>query len=131
MKITNQYIGFIYRSIVFSGLLSISSCATVFTGTTDIVKFETTPEKARIILDGATECISPCELSIERSISKKNIYIKKEGFESKNFELKTEFNVISILNLGNVLFWGVDALTGSIFKYEPKFYSIELEAKKP
>ena len=44
--------------------------------------------------------------------------------------LDKEFNVVSILNLGNLLGWGIDAATGSVMKYDRKQYNIELKQDK-
>jgi hypothetical protein len=33
---------------------------------------------------------------------------------------------VSILNLGNILGWGIDIVTGAVFKYDRKAYDIEL-----
>jgi hypothetical protein len=33
---------------------------------------------------------------------------------------------VSILNFGNLLGWGIDIVTGAVFKYDRKAYDIEL-----
>ena len=55
--------------------------------------------------------------------------LKLKGYEDRRFILQKEFNVITILNLGNLLGWGIDIVTGSIMKYSTKAYNMDLEQK--
>jgi hypothetical protein len=36
-------------------------------------------------------------------------------------------NPVSVLNLFNLLFWGVDAASGALWKYDPNFYDVKLD----
>jgi len=40
--------------------------------------------------------------------------------------LDKEFNLVSILNLGSLLGWGIDAISGSLMKYDRKAYDLTL-----
>lgn len=110
--------------------ISLTSCATVFTGTSDRITFNSTPEGAKVLDRGIEKCTTPCSQKFSRSLNEKTIEIKKEGYQSKMIELDTKFNAVSVLNFFNLLFWGVDAATGSIKKYDTKVYNVELEPKK-
>ena len=104
-----------------------SSCATLFTGTSDKIYFETDPSKAKVIIGGADKCNTPCTVKVKRSLDGETVMLKKKGYETRMVELDQSFNVVSILNLTNLLGWGIDAASGSIKKYDTKSYNIELE----
>lgn len=53
--------------------------------------------------------------------------LKLEGYEPCTFALRDEFNVVSMLNLGGILGWGVDIATGAVTEYSPASYSMDLE----
>lgn len=114
---------------LFALVLFFSSCATLFTGTKDRINFTSNPEGATIYIDGIEQCKTPCTLNVKRSLGDTDIEIKLEGYETKLITLSKEFNVISVLNLGNLIGWGIDALTGSVMKYDRKAYDIELDNK--
>ena len=40
--------------------------------------------------------------------------------------LDKEFNIVSVISLGNLLGWGIDALSGAVMKYDKKTYDITL-----
>ena len=43
--------------------------------------------------------------------------------------INKSFNAVSVLNLLNILTWGIDAATGAITKPEFKFYQIDFQPK--
>ncbi|GAB2523452.1 hypothetical protein [Spirosoma aerophilum] len=40
------------------------------------------------------------------------------------------FNAVSVLNLFDILSWGIDVATGAVMPCDQKSYSMELEKKK-
>ena len=120
------------QSIISFAVISLlmTSCATVFTGTKDRISFKTTPPGATIFINGVEQCKSPCSVNVSRKISDKDVEIKLDGYETKIITLDKEFNVVSILNLANILFWAIDAVTGAVMKYDKKAYDIELSKNK-
>src|SRR6218665_2985172 len=98
--------------------LSLTSCATIFTGTTDKIEFKSTPAGALVYDRGIEKCTTPCSIAVNRSLSDKSITIKKDGYQDKTIELDRKFNAISILNFFGLIGWGVDAATGSLMKYD-------------
>ena len=113
-------------------LASLSSCATIITGTSDEITFNSIPEGAQVYEKGVEKCTTPCTLTVNRSLSEKLMELRKEGFENKYVSLTTEFNGVSLLNvlLGGVVGLGIDAATGSIRKFDTKVYEVSLESKK-
>ncbi|MFN3795845.1 MAG: hypothetical protein ACK4RX_14410, partial [Chitinophagaceae bacterium] len=63
-------------------------------------------------------------------INDTDVEFKLEGYEARLITLSTEFNVVSILNLGNLLGWGIDAISGAVKKYDRKVYDITLDNNK-
>lgn len=111
--------------------LSTTSCATIITGTKDKITFNTTPEGAKVIHKGIEKCTTPCTAEIPRSLSKQMVTFEKEGFISKEVKLTKTFNPVALVNilLGGVIGLGIDTATGSLTKYSPKEYKVELDQK--
>lgn len=112
-------------------VLSTTSCATIFTGTKDSITFTTTPEGAKVIHQGVEKCLTPCTAEIPRGLGKQMVMFQKEGFETKEVKLTKTFNPVTLLNilLGGAIGVGIDAATGSLTKYSPKSYTVDLESK--
>ncbi len=104
----------------------LSSCATVFTGTKDRIAFNSSPSGAIVYIDGIEQCKTPCSVKVKRGIDDKDVEIKLDGYETRIFELDKEFNIVSVLNLGNLLGWGIDVLSGAVYKYDRKTYDFTL-----
>ena len=116
--------------LTLSALL-LGSCATLFTGTKDTLTFESNPSGAEVYIDGLYVCITPCTVDVTRSISEERVEFKLDEYEIRVIELDREFNVVTILNLftGGIIGFGIDALTGAMFKYDKKSYDIDLKKK--
>lgn len=112
-----------------SVILSTTSCATIFTGSKDSITFNTKPEGAKVIFQGVEKCVTPCTTEFQRTLGKRTVEIKKDGFESKEVKLEKNFNAVTLVNLifGGVIGFGIDLATGSFLKYDPKTYTVELK----
>jgi hypothetical protein len=108
----------------------ISSCATLFTGSKQTVQISTLPSGAKVQVNGIDRGTTPTAIKLKKGNEGQVLTLKIDGYETKTFQPETGFNGVSILNLFNILFWGVDAATGALWKYDPKFYEIELIPKK-
>jgi hypothetical protein len=113
--------------IVLASTFFMTSCATIFTGTKDTIRFDSTPQGAKVYIDGLKVCKTPCTTQVKRSLSDKLAEMKLDGYETRVITLDREFNAVSIINLGFLIGWGIDAATGSLMKYDKKGYDIELE----
>lgn len=110
-------------------VLLTSSCATIFTGTSDTIRFNSEPQGATIYIDGIEICKTPCSYKVQRSLNNKDFEVKLDGYEARIITLDRQFNPVAILNLGGLIGWAVDAATGSMMKYGRKSYDITLEKK--
>ena len=114
---------------LFSLLTFSTGCATLFTGTSDTITFESEPSGARVLVDGLSIGRTPVTTSVKRPGlgGSKLVTMQLDGYEDMTFQLDSSFNVISVLNLTNLLGWGIDVVTGAIGKYDRRFYSMELD----
>ncbi len=110
--------------------MGLQSCATIFTGTKDTITINSQPQGANVQIGGIDKGTTPCTISVKRSSTSPTISLKKEGYQPRIFELEQSFNLVSIINLGNLIGWGIDAMTGAIKKYDPKTYEMRLEPIK-
>ncbi len=115
-----------FTILVFS-LFLLSSCATIFTGTKDTIGFSTNPQGATVYLNGLEVCKTPCKVNVKRSLLGQDVEIRLKGYNTRVFTLDSEFNVVSVVNLGNLFGWAIDVATGAITKYTRKHYDLDLE----
>jgi len=108
----------------------LAGCATIFSGTSDDIRFQSEPSEATIVIDGVERGETPKTVTVSRdALNDKKVTLRKEGYEDQVFRLQKDFATVAILNLGNFLFWGVDLLTGALFKYRPTQYNQSLESE--
>jgi hypothetical protein len=112
---------------IFVFTFVLSSCATLFTGTKQTVQIDSEPPGAKVLVDGIDRGYTPIGVSLKKGSDGQMVTLKYEGYKDKSFQPETTFNGVAALNLINLLFWGIDAATGAVWKYDPKYYKIELE----
>ena len=116
--------------IFLIALFLMTGCATIFTGTKDRIAFTSTPSGATIYKDGVEICTTPCNYKVKRSLNDTEVEFKLDGYETRLITLDKEFNLVSIINLGNLFGWGIDALSGAVMKYDRKAYDLNLTQEK-
>ena len=120
---------FTLSALLLSSLF-FAGCATLFTGTHDEVIIRSEPEGARIFIDGLEEGRTPAYLDIKRpGIGDTEVELRLDGYETRTFVLRKEFNAVSVINLTCLICWAVDVATGSVTKYRPLGYDVELDAE--
>ena len=119
----------ILMMIVFTAFV-FTSCATILSGTSDEITFNSDPGGADIMLDGLKLGKTPATVSIKRpGLGNKEVTLKLDGYEDRTFMLQKEFNVMAICNLGGIPGWVIDILTGAVMKYSKKNYDLDLDPK--
>lgn len=112
----------------------INGCATIFTGSTQRIKFSSEPSGATILINGIEKGITPMDLSLSKpGFSNTTVTFRREGFKDQTFVLDKHFNGISLLNLTLILPWVVDLATGSFMNYDQEGVNIKMirdKAKK-
>ena len=124
-----KIVSFKSAAIAIVAALVFQSCATVFTGTSDYISFNSNPAGATVLIDGIELCKTPCREKVRRNIQPQDVEFKLDGYTTRVITLDQEFNIISVINLGNLIGWGVDAITGAMMKYGRNSYDVTLERK--
>ena len=112
----------------------MTGCATIFTGVSDDIYFKSDPKGADIYIDGLKAGETPGTIRIKRqTFGYREVTIKLDGYESRTFILRKSFNGISLLNLiwgyGSIFNWVIDIATGSVNRYRPTMYNLDLDFK--
>lgn len=117
-------------TVILFIVFAFSGCATIFTGTRDTLHFDTEPQGAVVYKDGLKLCTTPCDVSMKRSLNSQYVTFKMDGYRTRMIMLDQEFNVVSVINLGSLIGWAIDAATGAIMKYGLKSYDVPLAKKR-
>lgn len=102
--------------------------ATIISGSTQNVSFNSKPEGATVMIDGVKSCTTPCTLTLDKAYKPKQLSMTKEGFETFSVPMNSEYDGVALLNI----FWDLsttDLATGSAYQYNPNTYYMELKAK--
>ena len=113
--------------------LQLTSCGTIFTGTSDDININSTPPKAtvKILSSGGMDIFSghtPCTVNL----SKKNDYnvnIKLDGYQEQKIFISGKLNAFMLvldIFCGGLIGIVVDAVTGGWNKLEPSSINITL-----
>ena len=124
-------LSFLRVPVIALAALSLGGCATLFTGTRDTITIDSNPSGASVLIDGIEMGRTPATFPLKRpGLGSKTVMLRMEGYEPRTFELQSDFNLVSVLNLTNPLAWGVDILTGAVKTYSPKNYTITMERSR-
>lgn len=118
-------------ALIFSALV-LSSCSTIFCGSRAKVTFDSDIEEpATLYIDGRkyTSVNFPFTVKIPRGFDETIVKAEANGYEEQTIYVDKKFNPISIINLFDILGWGIDAATGAMTKPDYKFYNIDFVPK--
>lgn len=118
------------KLVVIGILFFTTSCATIFTGSKQSVHIDSNVQGARIQVNGVDRGVTPATIKLSKGKDGQVIALSNYGYETKIFQPGTGMNLISIINLFNIFGWGIDAVTGALWKYDQKQYTLEMEANK-
>lgn len=119
-----------YLIFFLGSMLSMTSCATIFCGSKAKVTFDSDiPEKATLTIDGRkhSNVTFPYTTKIRRGFDETIVKAEAENYTAEPIIIDKKFNAVSIINLTDILGWGIDAATGAITKPEFKFYQIDFQ----
>ncbi len=122
---------FLVPALIISAL-SLSSCSTIFCGSKAKVTFDSDiEERATLYIDGRKyqSVTFPYTVKIPRGFDETIVKVEAEGYEEQTIYIDKKFNPISIINLFDVLGWGIDAATGAMMKPDYKYYNIDFVPK--
>ncbi len=116
-------------------MIPLYGCATLFTGTTDTITFNSNVPDVRLSIDGQYKGDLPLTLTLSRNFLGGARFIarfEKEGYETQEFQLTREFNTVAILDVTSIVTSsGIDMLTGSIMRFSPTDYHIHMREVSP
>ena len=109
---------FTYVALAIS--IMVTSCATIFSGSNQYVKFTSNPSSATIFIDDVEAGKTPLVMQLTRK-SEHSVKMKLEGYQSYQTRLTQKFNALC---LGNILIGGligivVDVSTGAMYTLSP------------
>ena len=116
-----------------SALIQLSGCATIFTGTTDTLKFDANVPGVRLTIDGQYKGELPLTLTLSRNFMNGEQFkakFERTGYQTQEFQLKRQFNYVAILDVTSIpTSGGIDLLTGSLMKFSPDEYHVQMLKK--
>lgn len=117
---------------VFSAIILLPSCATIFSGTrAKVIVTSPNASWANLTVDGKkyNNVSFPAKIKVKRGFKPSVIEAENPDMEGSVTVDKT-FNAVSILNLTDVIGWAIDAADGAIMKPSEKNYTIYMKPKK-
>lgn len=114
-------------AVLVAMVLFVTGCATLFSETSQMVKFESTPSGAEVYIDGNLVGKTPIEVNLEKQTFKNyQLRIQKDGYLTHQQRVAKGLNKTALFNLTGLSSWGTDALTGAMIVFSPDNYYIEL-----
>ena len=116
-------------AIIVLGAMALSSCSSIFCGSKAQVTFESNiDEAATLTIDGQKyhDVTFPYTTKVRRGFDETIVKVEAPSYNTETIVINKNFNAVSIINLIDILGWGIDAATGAITKPEQKFYQIEM-----
>ena len=111
-------------------LCSATSCASIFCGSKAKVTFDCNVKNdVTLTIDGIKyyNVEFPFTTKIKRGFEDTIVRAESESYKPETLVIDKTFNPVSIINLCDVLGWGIDAATGAITKPANSYYQIELK----
>lgn len=120
----------IYSLMGMAILCLSTSCASVFCGSKAKVTFDSNvTDGVSLTIDGIKyhDVEFPFRTKIKRGFDDTIVKAEAESYKTETIVIDKRFNPVSIINLFDVLGWGIDAATGAITKPDNNYYQIEFK----
>lgn len=109
--------------------VAVAGCATVISGTTQMMTISSNVDGAEIFLDGEKIGTTPFTAAVPKN--KSAVRVEAEGYQGENLSLSKS---IDPMFFGNIIIGGTlgsitDFATGAAFQYAPSTYQVELRAR--
>jgi hypothetical protein len=116
-----------------SALMLLNGCATIFTGTSDEIKFHANVPGVRLSIDGKDKGVLPVTVTQSRDFmhgQEFKVKLEATGYVTQEFQLKRQFNWIALLDITSIpTSGGIDYYTGALQRFEPNEYHIQMQKK--
>ena len=119
------------HNILYSSLLLLGACGTIFSGSSQTITFDSNiKENIDIYANGALVCTkTPCVVDIDRGSAPLTIIAKAKGYEDSVMQDEAKINTVSWGNLLSVYSWTTDFATSSMWKYSESGVYINMRKK--
>jgi len=117
--------------LILSILIFISSCATIMTGKTQEITFDSEPQGAEVTVNGRVIGKTPTTIQLDKK-KDQSVSFKLEGYKTQTRRLETKIqgffwgNIVSGGFIGST----TDGITGGMHEYSPNQYYITLSKDK-
>ena len=117
--------------LILSVLFLSSSCATIMTGKTQEVTFDSEPQGAEVAVNGRVIGKTPTTIQLDKK-KDQTVSFKLEGYKTQTRTLETKLNAWFMGNivLGGFIGSTTDGITGGMHEYSPNQYYITLSKDK-
>lgn len=111
-------------------LTLLGGCASIFSGTTDKLTFDSNVPGVRVTIDGEYKGETPLTLTLSRNFMNGPEFkakFEKAGYVTQEFQLKHEFNTVAVLDITSIpTSGGIDLLTGALMRFSPTEYHVQM-----
>ena len=113
--------------LLVGGLLTITSCATIISGSKQKVSFTSTPAEASVFINEVEIGKTPIEKKLERK-KEYDVKIVLDGYKPFETKITKKFNAWYLGNIliGGVIGFIVDPATGAMFRLTPTQINAEM-----
>lgn len=114
-----------FMTLVF---IIYSGCATIFTGSNELIEFTSEPSGANVVVNSNEEGITPVKVSLKKG-KEYVIEISKEGYKKKTYRMSYSMNAgwLILDIVAGLIGVFVDAFTGNWYDYDINNYRTVLE----
>ncbi|MEZ4749325.1 MAG: hypothetical protein R3B54_01475 [Bdellovibrionota bacterium] len=105
-------------------LTSFGGCASLISGTSQDVSFDSVPSGATVQVAGKS-CTAPCKMVLQKADV--SSHVQQEGLQTQQLSTAKQFDGVAILNMLGLIGWVVDLSTGAVSKIEPTALTATLE----
>lgn len=111
----------ILKPMLLLSVLTLSSCATIISGSRQNVEITSEPSAAKVYINEIEIGTTPIQQNLKRN-QEYNLMLKLDGYATYETKLEKKFNAWYI---GNIAFGGligiiIDPITGAMYKLKPE-----------
>jgi hypothetical protein len=109
----------------------MSGCATIITGSSQEMSFQSSPDGATVTVDGRIIGKTPTTVRLDKK-SGQSVIFTKDGYEPLTMQLATRMQPWFFGNIviGGLLGSTTDGVSGAIHEYSPNQYMVTLQPQK-
>lgn len=109
-------------------VLLLSGCASIISGTSQDITFDSNPQGAKVYLNGVIMGTTPFTFNAQKN-KYHSLRVEKDGYISINRTVSKSYDAVALINV----IWDLsttDALTGAVYKYDESNYFFDLQPQK-